>query len=105
RMGPADFGHYGLFLLDLRREEDVRMIDTDPRVVGRYGFDVEAIDAVELQRLSGGGAGHAAYHRVQRDQMLERDLAEDHSLRLRRHAFFGFDGGVQTGGPAAIERD
>ena len=37
--------------------------------------------------------------------MLERNLAEDRSLRLSRHAFFGLDGCVQTGGPAAVECD
>ena len=55
--------------------------------------------------MRGGGAGHAAYHRVQRDQVLERDLAQDHSLRLGRHALLDFDGGVQTGGPAAVKSD
>ena len=66
RVRPADLGHHGLFLLGLRREDDVRMIDADHRAVGRYGLDLQAVDAEELQRLRGGGAGHAAYHRVQR---------------------------------------
>ena len=37
--------------------------------------------------------------------MLQSDLAEDPALRFRRHAFFGFDGGRETGGPSAVQRN
>ena len=39
------------------------------------------------------------------DQVLQRDLAQNHALRLGRHALLGFDGGVQPGRPAAVLRD
>ena len=81
------------------------MIHADHRPIGRDGLHLQAVDLQEFERLRGRGAGHPAYRRVQRHQVLERDLAEDHSLRLGRHAFLGFDRRVQTGRPAAVERD
>ena len=84
------------------RENRVRMIDADQgRLVG-ITSTAHAVDLFELQRLGCGRAGHAADLRIQRDQVLQRDRAENHSLPFGRDALLDFDRRVQSRGPAPV---
>lgn len=103
-MDGGDFGQQGGILSGLRAEEAIRMVDADQRTMGRDAFDCEAVDKAELFGLRGGGAGHAAGAGIKSREVLERDGREDAALAARRETFWGFEGGVETGGPAAVTR-
>jgi len=70
--------------------------------MGRDDFDFEAVDTAELFGLRGGRAGHAAGEGIKSREVLERDGRQNAALAARRETFLGFEGGVETGGPAAV---
>ena len=61
----------------LVERHDVGMIDADRREVGRDRGDAQSVGLVELRRLGGGGAGHAADARVERHEAADGERAED----------------------------
>ena len=89
----------------LVRIKDIGEVLANHRAVRRDHRYRQLVDFPEFFGLRGGGARHAADPFIHSGEALHRDGAENASLGLQRHAFFGLDGGLQTGRPAAVLRD
>ena len=63
--------------------------------------DIEVVDFRELGGFGFGGAGHAGQFFVHAEIVLESDRGEGLVFALDLDAFFGFDGLMETVGPAA----
>jgi hypothetical protein len=96
-----DVGQHGVELALAVEEHLVGRILAHGRAVGRDHDDLQPIDALELERLGVGGAGHARKLAVHAEQVLEGDAGQGLVFALHRHAFLGFDRLVQAVGPAA----
>ena len=81
------------------------MIDANHGSIGRNRLHWQPIQFAELYCLSGGRPGHAANPRIQRDQVLQRDGAQNLPWRFVATPSFDFDRGVKSRGPAPILRD
>ena len=78
------------------------------RIIGRWVRDDDRAQAVERLELLGrgvGGGGHAGEARVEAQEVLQRDLAEDPALGAEPQALLGLDRGVQPVGPVALVGD
>src|SRR3569623_3800308 len=100
-----DFSDHGAFLLALRAKDAVWVIDPDYELVRGNHFHIQAVDVRKLAGLGSGSAGHSAELRIQRGKLLQGNLPEDPALALLRDALLDFDGGMETRGPTAIQRD
>ncbi len=90
----------GQELLALRAVDEVFLVGANHRLVRGDDHHVELVDLVELGRFGVGRAGHARELAVQAEEVLERDGRQRDALVLDGEALFGFDGLVQTIGPA-----
>ena len=81
--------------------DDVGIFEAPHLAVGGDDDDVELVDLVELGGFGFGGAGHAAEFFVHAEVVLEGDGGERLVFLADGDAFLGFDGLVETVGPAA----
>ncbi len=81
--------------------DDVGVFDALHDAVGRGDDDVELVDLSELGGFGLGGAGHAGELLVHAEVVLEGDGGERLVFLADVDAFLGFDGLVQSVGPAA----
>src|SRR5207247_11067405 len=95
----------GALFVRPRGKHDIGLISADDRAVSRNLDDIESVEIFQLPRLGCGRAGHAADFRVQGNEVLQRDGAEDATLLLQVESFLGFDRGLKSGGPTAVLRD
>ncbi len=102
RVNAFDFGDDGLVLGGFGAEEAVGMVDPNVWAICGNDFDFKAVDEAELFGLGGGGAGHAGGEGVEGGEVLEGDGGEDAAFAAGRQGFFGFEGGVEAGGPASV---
>ena len=100
-VGFLDLGDDGVELLAAGFEDLVVLVDADVRRVGRDRQHVEAIDVVELGGFGFGGAGHARELLIEAEIVLDGDGGEGLGFLLDGNAFLGFDGLVESVGPAA----
>src|SRR6185437_4868695 len=84
----------------LRQEDHVRVVLADHRLVGGDHHHLQAVDALELERLGVGRTGHAGQLLVHAEQVLERHRCQRLVLALDRHALLRLDRLVQAIGPA-----
>ena len=92
--------HHGVELFRFRAVNNIGILDANQRPVRGNHDDVEAVNLVEFFRLGLRGSGHAGKLFVHAEIILERDGGESLIFTLDFHAFFCFDGLVQTVGPA-----
>ena len=97
----ADVVGGGQELLLLGPVDDVGVFDAEERFVGGDDDDFELVDLFEFGRFSFGGAGHAAQLLVKAEIVLEGDGGKGLVFLADLDAFLGFDGLVQSVGPAA----
>ncbi len=88
-----------LFLF--RAENNVGVLDAQHRLVGRNDDDFELVDLLEFGGLGLGRTGHAAEFFVEPEVVLEGDRRQGLIFLANLHAFLGFDGLMQSVGPAA----
>jgi len=92
-------------LRSLVHVENVGEVLPDHRAVCRDDGHRQLVDFPEFFSLGCRGARHAADPLVHSGETLHCDGAQYAALGLQRQALFGLDGGLQTGGPAAILRN
>ena len=80
--------------------DEVGLVETHHRPVGRDRHHLELVDLVELLGLGERGTGHAGELVVEAEEVLEGDRREGDVLLLDRHAFLGLDRLVQAVRPA-----
>ena len=78
--GLPDFFDYGFFFFLLAGQQQVRMIHADDGAVRRNHLYLQTINGAELLLLCGRGAGHAAHIGVERDQVFQRNGAQNPAL-------------------------
>ncbi len=88
-------------LLGFGAIDEIGLLDSDQRPVGRNHHHVEVVDLGELGGLGLGRAGHARQLLVLAEVVLEGDGGERLILALDLDAFLGFDGLVQPVAPPA----
>src|SRR5690348_2453134 len=93
--------HRGFELFALGAVDDVGILDADQRLVRGDDDDIEAVNFSELLGFGFRGSGHAGEFFVHAEIILESDGGERLIFALDLHGFLGFDGLVQTVGPAA----
>ena len=81
--------------------DDVGVLDAEHRLVGGDDDDFELVDLLEFGGFGFGRAGHAAELLVEAEVVLEGDGGEGLVFLADVDAFLGFDGLVQSVGPAA----
>ena len=86
-------------------EDDVGEVAPDARPVGRDDDDAQPVEFLELAERRPGRGRHAAERRVEAEEMLERDGAEDAALGAAADALLGFDGRLEAVGPMALVHD
>ena len=95
----------GLELRVLGLVDEVGLVATLARHVGRDRDDGEVVGVAELRRLGLGGARHAGELLVEAEVVLQRDRRPGVVLVLDLHALLGLDGLVRAvGPPATLER-
>ena len=104
-MYTPNFLNDGLFFGVFRRKQAIGRIDANHWPVRGDRLHIQLVEFLKLAPLRSGCPRHARDVRVQTHQILQRDGPEHSALRLHPHAFFGFDGIVQSGGPTAILRN
>ena len=92
--------HSAIFAL-LTSVDEVGLIETDHRLVGRDRHDLQLVDLVEFLSLGECGAGHARKLVVEAEEVLEGDRGEGDRLLLDRNTFLGLDRLVEAVRPAA----
>ena len=80
RVHPRDLGDEGRALRLLVREDDVGLVGADHRPVGRDDDRAQAVERLELLGRGVRGGGHAGEARVEAEEVLQRDLAQDAAL-------------------------
>src|SRR5690348_3308210 len=93
--------HRGFELFALGAVDDVGILDADQRFVRGDDDDIEAVNFSEFLGFGFRGSGHAGEFFVHAEVILESDGGERLIFALDFHGFLGFDGLVQTVGPAA----
>ncbi len=86
-------------------EHDVGQVPAHARPVGRHDDDAEAVEFLELSRRGLGRGRHAAKRRIEPEEVLERDRAEDAPLGAAPHPLLGLDGGLEAVGPMPLVHD
>ncbi len=81
--------------------DDVGVLDAQQRLVGGDDDDIELVDLLELGGFGFSRAGHAAELLIEAEVVLEGDGGEGLVFLADVDAFLGFDGLMQTIGPAA----
>ena len=89
----------------LVREHDVGEVAPDAGPVGRDDDDAQAVEFLELLGRRPGRGRHPAERRIEAEEVLERDGAEDAALGAAADALLGFDGGLEAVGPMALVHD
>ncbi len=82
-------------------EDDVGVFDAEHGLVGGDDDDFEFVDLFELGGFGFSRTGHAAQLLIEAEVVLEGDGGEGLVFFADLYAFFGFDGLVQSVGPAA----
>ncbi len=85
--------------------DEVGLVRTDHRSVGRDRHDLEAVGVGELAGLRGRGAGHARELLVELEVVLQRDGREGLVLLLDPYALLGLDRLVEAFTPPAPFED
>ena len=85
--------------------DEVGLVETDHRPVGRDRHDLEPVGVRELARLRVRGAGHAAELVVHAEVVLEGDRREGLVLLLDLHPLLGLDRLVEALAPAPALED
>ena len=104
-MDPRDLGDEGRALRLRVREDDVGLVGADHRPVGRDDDRAQAVERLELLGRGVRGGGHAGEARVEPEEVLQRDLAEDAALGGEAQALLGLDRGVEPVGPVPLVGD
>ena len=91
----------GLILFRFRTVNDVVVLEANQRAICGNGDDIEVVNFCELRGFGFSRSGHARKLLVHAEIILESDGRERLIFALDFHAFFGFDGLVQSIGPAA----
>ena len=78
------------------KEHQVMAVGSARGNIGGNTHNVQVINFVELGGLGVGGAGHAGETLVQLEIILNSDGGHGLSFFFHLHAFFGFDGLMQT---------
>ena len=104
-MCPLDLADGRPFLRLPMREDDVRAIDADHRLVCRNDDDVEAVQVSQLRRGRLRGAGHAAQARISLQEMLKRDRPQDASVGLPLESFLRLERRLEAVGPVTVGDD
>ena len=86
-------------------EDDVGQVPAHARPVGRHDDDAQAVEFLELSRRGLGRGRHAAERRIEPEEVLERDRAEDAPLGAAPHPLLGLDGGLEAVGPMPLVHD
>ena len=81
--------------------DDVGVFDAEHLAVGGDDDDFELVDLVELGGFGFGGTGHSAEFFVHAEVVLEGDGGEGLVFFADGDAFLGFDGLMESVGPAA----
>ncbi len=85
-------------------EYEIVAILSNHRTVGGDLHHFHFVKLAELLRLRGRGAGHSAAHRIQANQRLQGDGAQNASLRPEPQPLLGLQRGLQSRGPAPVLR-
>src|SRR5260370_28386400 len=93
--------HDGFKLLFFGAIDDVGIFPANQRAVGGNYDDVEVINLAKFGGFRFRGAGHAGKLFVHAEIILESDSGERLIFALDFHALFGFNGLVESVGPAA----
>ena len=105
RVGFDDLVDDGVELAVLGLVDDVVMVDTDHRLVGRDLDRVQVVDLGELVCFGHGGTGHTGQLLVQTEVVLEGDGGKGLALSLDIDVFLRLDGLVETFVVAAAVHD
>ena len=76
--------------------DEIGLVQTHHRSIGRDGHDAQRVDLLELVGLGHGRAGHARELVVEAEVVLESDRGQGLVLRLDLHALLGLDGLVES---------
>ena len=101
RVQRFDFPDDGIKFFAPRFVNRIIRVLADVRSVRRDGHHAELVDVVKFRRLGLRRAGHAREFGVKAEIILDRDRGERLRFTLNGHAFFGFDGLMQSVAPAA----